>query len=70
MFADSNWVSSVLTKKDQDEVLKVSEKILDQNIELELDQFNNKSLDPEKLDLPKSSFGNGNVNYVIFEKIM
>lgn len=69
MFADSNWVSSVLVNKDHPSIMKVSEKIIDQNIELETGQNNNKILDPEKINLPKSNFGNGNVNYVVFEKI-
>jgi len=70
LFADSNWVASVLMKKDHPSIMKVSDKIIDQNIELEIGPNNNKILDPEKLDLPKSTFGNGNIGYIICEKIM
>jgi len=69
MITDPNWVSSVLTKKDHPSIMDVSNKIIDENIELETGPDNNKILDPEKLNLPKSKFGNGNIGYVIYEKI-
>jgi len=70
LFADSNWVSSVLIDKNDQSIMKVSDKIIDENIELEFSQNNNKSLDSEKIGLPKSVFGNGNIGYIVFEKIM
>lgn len=70
MFADSNWVSSVLIKKDDPSIMNVSNKIIDQGIELETSSNNNKTLDPELLELPKSKFGNGNIGYIVFEKII
>jgi len=69
MFADSNWVSSMLTNKDHPSIMKVSDKIIDQTIELETGPNNNKILDSEKLNLPRSKFGNGNIGYIVFEKI-
>ena len=70
MFADSNWVSSVMVKKDDPSIMNVSDKVIDQGIELETGPNKNKTLDPEKLELPKSQFGNGNISYVVYEKIM
>lgn len=70
MFSDYNWVSSVLQKKDNTEIRTLSDKILDENIDVTLSNDNNVNTNDERLKLEKSQFGNGFVNYILYEKIV